>query len=365
MAGGSAPKEYVALDCMRGIAAIMVVIFHFRSIAINYADGSPGDGYLAVDFFFALSGFVLYHVYAPRFRDGLGWRGFLLQRLIRLYPMYFLGLLLGTAGALAAVVLNLPGLTLQHLVTALPFEIVFLPSLPPHGDLFAINSVAWSLFFELVANVFFVLGHRLLKARYLLPLMVACGAALAYAAIRYKGASVGAVWEGAVFGLPRVGFSFALGVLLRQLVGAMPQWRLPFWLFALSLIEFVVFLALPVPAAIRGWFDLAFIFVASPMLILAGAVTAIPRFALAPMHYLGRISYPAYTIHLPAILLLLALFREPMAAGGPWLVLGCALGYAVCTALVAGWLDRHYDQPLRRFLGRLPAGATHPQRVRA
>ncbi len=365
MAGGTAPKEYVALDCLRGVAALLVVIFHFRSVSINYSNGSPGEGGLAVDFFFALSGFVLYHVYAPRFRNGLGWRRFMVQRLIRFYPLYFLGLMIGTACALLLIGFGLPGLSLQHIATALPLELLFLPSLPPHGELFAINTVAWSLFFELLANVVFAVGHKLLKARYLVPAIIACAAALAYAAIRYKSAGVGVQWEAVWFGLPRVGFSFALGILLRQFVNLVPNWRLPFWLFGLCILEFVVFLTVPVPIEIRGYFDLSFIFIASPLLILAGAVTEVPQAVLRPMQYLGRISYPVYTIHLPAILVLVALFRDQITMWAPWSTLGGALAYAVCAMLIAGWLDRHYDLPLRKFLTNLPVVAPRVQRAGA
>jgi peptidoglycan/LPS O-acetylase OafA/YrhL len=365
LAGGSTAKEYVALDCLRGVAAVLVLIFHFRSVSINYSNGSPGEGALAVDFFFALSGFVLYHVYAPRFGNGLGWRRFMVQRLIRFYPLYFLGLVIGTVCALLLIALGLPGLSLQHIATALPFELLFLPSMPPQGELFAINTVAWSLFFELVANLVFALGHRLLKARYLVPLIIACAAALAYTAIRHKSASVGVVWEGVWFGLPRVGFSFALGILLRQLVNIVPNWRLPFWLFLLCIVELVVFLTVPVPAAIRGYFDLSFIFLASPLLILAGALTEVPQTVLQPMRYLGRISYPLYTIHLPAILVLVAVFKAPITVWAPWSTLAYALAYAVCMAVIAAWLDRHYDLPVRRFLTNLPVVAPRIQRAGA
>src|ERR1700721_1531759 len=87
--------HFAVLDGMRGIAAICVVIFHFSEMVIwNYSKLWIGHGFLAVDFFFCLSGFVLGYAYDDRVaKIGLG--SFLRTRLIRPQPMVVFGAVLG------------------------------------------------------------------------------------------------------------------------------------------------------------------------------------------------------------------------------------------------------------------------------
>jgi uncharacterized membrane protein len=80
-AGG---RGYPALDALRGLAAIIVVYYHVTGVATGFRGGIFGHGYLAVDLFFALSGFVLFHAYEERFRQGLAVGAFLWLRKIRL-----------------------------------------------------------------------------------------------------------------------------------------------------------------------------------------------------------------------------------------------------------------------------------------
>lgn len=96
-----------ALGALRGVAAIGVVIFHFQHFFPP--DSVPG-GYLAVDLFFIMSGVVLSHAYEPRFQNGMGAREFMRARLIRLYPLYFLGFIAGTT----AVVASFLGNNIEH-----------------------------------------------------------------------------------------------------------------------------------------------------------------------------------------------------------------------------------------------------------
>jgi peptidoglycan/LPS O-acetylase OafA/YrhL len=93
----------LTLDGMRGLAAILVVVYHFE-VVVKLVP----SGYLAVDFFFLLSGLVIARTYAPRFEDGLKTRDFFVHRIIRLYPLFFVGLLLGLMRAAGQTVLHLP-----------------------------------------------------------------------------------------------------------------------------------------------------------------------------------------------------------------------------------------------------------------
>jgi peptidoglycan/LPS O-acetylase OafA/YrhL len=98
----SAPsRSFVVLDGLRGVAAIAIVFFHLALIRGDL----PGEGYLAVDFFFVLSGFVLAHAYGSRLQQGsMSFGRFVLIRMIRLYPLYFLGSVIALPIALRAAV---------------------------------------------------------------------------------------------------------------------------------------------------------------------------------------------------------------------------------------------------------------------
>ena len=87
--------RYEILDGLRGIAALMVVIFHlFETYSKGAAFQIVNHGYLAVDFFFVLSGFVVGYAYDDRWDKMTTW-GFFKRRLTRLHPMLVMGTLIG------------------------------------------------------------------------------------------------------------------------------------------------------------------------------------------------------------------------------------------------------------------------------
>jgi peptidoglycan/LPS O-acetylase OafA/YrhL len=92
-------SHYVILDGLRGVASLMVVVFHLFEA---WAGGDPAKqiinhGYLAVDFFFLLSGFVVAYAYDDRLVAGMSQWDFFKRRLVRLQPMIILGGLIGAA----------------------------------------------------------------------------------------------------------------------------------------------------------------------------------------------------------------------------------------------------------------------------
>ena len=81
---------------LRGVAALMVILYHiFEGFATSPTDQRFNHGYLAVDFFFVLSGFVIGYAYDDRWKAGFKTKGFFKRRLIRLHPMIVLGFVLG------------------------------------------------------------------------------------------------------------------------------------------------------------------------------------------------------------------------------------------------------------------------------
>ena len=101
-------NRYITLDAMRGIAALFVVARHFSGLR-GAAD--PQFSFLAVDLFFLLSGFVLSFSYDERIAAGMSPAAFLMKRIIRLYPLYFLGIALGIAIALSDTIRHRAGAT--------------------------------------------------------------------------------------------------------------------------------------------------------------------------------------------------------------------------------------------------------------
>jgi peptidoglycan/LPS O-acetylase OafA/YrhL len=85
--------RFALLDELRGIAALAVCLFHIGTRATG-VQLFP-NGYLAVDFFFMLSGFVLAEAYQRLGRTGAGggmdWAGFARRRLVRMAPVAVLG----------------------------------------------------------------------------------------------------------------------------------------------------------------------------------------------------------------------------------------------------------------------------------
>ena len=86
--------HFQILDGMRGIAAIAIVVFHFMEWIYAPEKNFIGHGFLAVDFFFCLSGFVIGYAYDKRLPQ-IGLKQFFFSRLIRLQPMVVLGSVLG------------------------------------------------------------------------------------------------------------------------------------------------------------------------------------------------------------------------------------------------------------------------------
>ncbi|PEQ11810.1 hypothetical protein B2G71_15320 [Novosphingobium sp. PC22D] len=317
---------------MRGLAALAVALFHFNISLMPH-------GYLAVDFFFALSGFVLWRSYQPRWREGLGTRAFLARRLIRLYPLYALGLLLGAGYEVWRVVSgSRTGLDLETIALSLPFNALFMPS-PFTIPLFPMNVPAWSLFFEVVANIALILVLFRLPLWLIAAIAIACGAGLAPIVLARDAANVGAIWGETGIGLLRTGFSFGLGLVLGGLSQRSHRPRGAVGMLCLGAIVFALY---GIGFEPRGWYDLFVILLISPLLLFVGTRFEPSRLFAPLAAFAGDVSYALYAVHWPFIEPYRALGRHigldgvPMAA----IFLGSMLALA--------WLvARFFDEPLR------------------
>ena len=204
-AGGSLAKNhYEVLDGLRGVAALLVVAFHtfepndygvrFHQI-INH-------GYLAVDFFFLLSGFVVAYAYDDRWPRMSQW-SFYKRRLIRLQPMIVMGSLIGAAlfyfqkGAAFPLVAATP---VWKMLAVMIFGFTLLP-LPTQLDIRGWNEMhpldgpAWSLFFEYIANLLYALWLRRLSLRWLSVLTVLAAVFLTHMLVTGEGDAIDCYWR--------------------------------------------------------------------------------------------------------------------------------------------------------------------------
>ncbi len=207
------------LDALRGVGTFLVVVYH-----LNFLPGGLfSNCYVGLDFFFVLSGFVIAMTYDQRMRGGYAFKRFMEARLIRLYPMYLVGLLLGATFVAVAIVAGKEyAPSTREALEGFAFGLFILPAPSAVGDFFPLNGPFWSLLFEMIAYVL----YGLFAAR-LSRVALACVAGAAAVALFVFGAGVGNLelgwnWATAPGGLFRVLFSFAMGVLMFRALPAGP-----------------------------------------------------------------------------------------------------------------------------------------------
>jgi peptidoglycan/LPS O-acetylase OafA/YrhL len=304
--------RFHSLDALRGIAAIAVMLFH----AGREAPLFMARGYLAADLFFILSGFVLAHSYEARLRSGMSLGAFVRARLTRIYPLYWLGALTGCL-----------------LFAGSPLMILMIPTEPGPGLLFRANAPLWSLLFELIANLAWAIMAVRCSLRGLIGLTLLLGALLVPAVVSHGNADIGAFWPGALPGLVRTFFSFALGVILFRLFVRSGSVRRATPLGWLLLPALAVLLAPLV--AWQAVADLVTLGLVLPLIVWLGARWEVGTRWLAER--LGGLSFPLYCLHAPFI---------AMGHASPELMA------AICAAMIALslLLDRYYDRPIQAWL---------------
>lgn len=341
-------RIFHTLDALRGIAAIGVLVFHMGGAFTPIA--APG-GYLAVDLFFMMSGVVLANAYEPRFAAGMGMLDFMRARLIRLYPLYFVGTLLGLGVTLA----SLHGRNSQNwdpasLAQAVALATVFLPNFSgrPVDTLFPLNIPCWSLFFELLVNFLYVVFWPLLRSPRLLVVAVMTGAVVGWASAHGGNLDQGSTGSSFAIGLARTVFGFCVGVVIAR---HLPVHRRQND-FAVVLIVAVVGIAIAgrPPPEFRALWDAVCVLVAFPLIVYYGGLIDPGPKLRAIATFLGGTSYAVYLLHSPLASILNSATRFLKAgSGAPY------LGFAVLAFLLTGcWLiDRYFDMPVRRQLSRI------------
>jgi len=295
-------RHFELLDGLRGIAAIAVVLFHFMEIvAPDYRDSFIPHSYLAVDFFFCLSGFVVAYAYDEKL-IGLGKFEFFKRRFIRLQPLVIIGSVIGLFAFIFDPFSNLISSFSNSQVLLLFLSgclLIPYPIVPQrYFNLFHLNPPTWSLFWEYIANI--VYAFFLAKAsKTLLWIIVVISAGLlcyesfqsGYLAVGFGGDNF---WAGGI----RLSFSFTAGILLFRSNWLIHR-KIPFWILmlALSLVFFI-----PYSEVITPVIDPVLVIFYFPILIAicAGQIQQ-PPIVRNLCKWLGDLSYPLYMVHYPFI----------------------------------------------------------------
>lgn len=357
IASDVAKAHFEVLDGLRGTAALLVVAFHIQGITVLF-DAQRlllPHAYLAVDFFFALSGFVVGYAYDDRWST-MTTRQFLTRRLIRLHPLVLLGAVLGLLSYIgdpfAGDRQDAPAMLI---VAAFAAALLALPSAPlPNrlGDSHPLNAPAWTLLQEYIGNLAYALMLRRLKTPWLAGATMVAGLASVATAMSLGSYDTG--WGLHNFwGAPvRLAYPFMAGLLLFRLHHRLPRWRVGF--LPLSVILLLTFAAPGMPTdgviKLNGVYQAFCVIILFPAIIVAGrhsqggpTMTHLCRTA-------GQISYPLYITHYPFVYLYMNWIAT---GGGQGAVTGpVAIGLYVFTIVFAAAAYRIWDRPLRLALRR-------------
>jgi len=343
-------QHFIFLDGMRGMAAIIVLVFH---ICQHHEVAAPRFAQLAVDFFFLLSGFVVAYAYEQRLLNGMGIRRFIAVRLIRLYPMILVGMTMGLA-ITAARILIVHDITWLQFLSVAVSSLLVLPSfaLPQYLTAYPANMAMWSLTFEILANIVYVLVIRKLSDGILIATILL--SAVAMVVINYFEGTM--LFGGAKYlfigGLPRIGFSFSAGILLfRHWKPARHSWgnaaaygiAVPFCAVLLIISD------------VSGWADILLILFVLPLVLWAASAVKPQGITAAACVWLGELSYPLYAIHDP----ILRAFRTIRLKSA--FVQNHAIGFLIAEVLlsvaIALLMLKFYDKPVRKWLsGKIARG---------
>src|SRR4249919_2004598 len=234
-------SHYQILDGLRGVASVLVIIFH---VLESFTGGNRfiqiiNHGYLAVDFFFLLSGFVIAYAYDDRWSKLTDW-DFYKRRLVRLQPMVVMGSLIGAALFYFQVSPAFPliaGTAVWKMLLLMLIGCTLIPvpiSMDIRGwqEMHPLNGPAWSLFFEYIANILYaVIVRRFSKLLLSVFVSLAACMMIGYLIFGPQGDLIGG-WslnkEQLFVGFTRLLYPFFGGVLLCRL-GKLIHVKNAFW----------------------------------------------------------------------------------------------------------------------------------------
>ncbi len=343
----SIKPHFIVLDGLRGVAAFAIVLFHFMEwIYTDPTKNFIGHGFLAVDFFFCLSGFVIGYAYDDRLKK-IGLKQFFKRRLTRLQPLVLFGSVIG----LLAFLFD-PFADYQQQYSLSRIALIFLCSvlmipLPTMSErsfnLFGLNAPSWSLFWEYVANIFYGFVLARLHKKILLLLLLPAAYFLFNTAYQ-KGNLLGG-WAGENFwdGGIRIWYSFLAGLIIYRYKLIIKN-KAGF--FGCAILLSIVFV---MPHFSFNWLAEALVVsLYFPLIVSIGAGTFLSQKSIAVCKFSGDMSYPLYMTHYAGIWIF-GNYLTTYHPEGTTLYLIVITGTIVLTFFA--WLVmKYYDTPIRKWL---------------
>ena len=360
--------HYNILNGYRGVAAITVVCFHlFEAFATSHLDQRINHGYLAVDFFFILSGFVIGYAYDDRW-DRMSIKEFMKRRIIRLQPLIVLGAIIGaimfyTQGCSSWDVskISISLLLISTLLNALLIPSTTGFEIRGVGEMYPLNGPCWTLLFEYIGCIMYALFLRKLPTRTLFGLVLIAGIALiTFSTVGLPILNVGGDGDICVGyslttmnftgGFLRILFSFSAGLFLTRVFKPVKV-RGAFWIgsIAIVLLSSVPRLGGAENLWMNGLYDSLCVIILFPILICLGASgETTDKSSTRICKFLGDISYPLYIVHYPFIYLYFAWVKNENLTFTESLPGAIAL---VVGSIVLAYLAlKLFDIPVRRYL---------------
>lgn len=358
--------HYEILDGLRGVAAVLVVLFHVFEVHSggDHAKQIINHGYLAVDFFFLLSGFVLGYAYDDRWGK-MTLKDFFKRRIIRLQPMIIAG---SVIGALLFYFQDSPDLgwgsihevSLWKMLLVMVIGCTLIPvgkglDIRGWNEMHPLNGPAWSLFFEYIANIVYALIlRRTPKVVLAILVVIAAGFTMEYALTNPNGDIIGG-WSvddstQLKIGFIRLAFPFLAGLLLSR-IGKLYYTKNAFFT-ASSLL--VVLFSVPRLGGLEnmwmnGLYECFCLMIMFPLIVWLGAGGKVRGKKVSNLcKFLGDISYPIYITHFPIVYVYMAwVTNNGLMLEESWPYGLLVVAMAVLTAYIT---MRFYDLPVRDWL---------------
>ena len=359
--------HYQLLDGLRGVAALMVIWYHvFEGFATSAFDEHINHGYLAVDFFFILSGFVIGYAYDDRWKkQTITTKNFFKRRLIRLHPMVVMGAIIGVITFCIQGCVKWDGthVSVSMIMLAVLFNLFMIPAVPGtspeirgNGEMFPLNGPNWSLFFEYIGNILYALFIRRFSTKALAWTVAILGIALACFDIfnlsLTGNLSVG--WTMADYSFPggflRMMFAYTAGMLISRVFKPI-HIRGAFWICSATIVILlsIPYIGGPETIWLNGIYDSICILLIFPLLVYLGASgTTTDKRSATICKLLGDISYPLYTVHYPFMYLFFAwIWKDKLTYSQVWPV---SLILFFGNIILAYACLKLYDEPVRKWL---------------
>lgn len=356
--------HFPALDGLRGIAAIMVVAFHIlEASATSHFNQIINHGYLAVDFFFLLSGFVIGYAYDDRWST-ISVKDFFKRRLIRLQPMVVIGMIIGACCFYfqeCAMWPNIHSVPIWKMLLTMLIGFTLIPVLPSMdirgwSEMHPLNGPGWSLFFEYIANILYGLFIRKFSKLMLSIFVFGAGIYLLHFALTNPNGDMAGGWSFEPvqlnIGFVRVLYPFFSGLLLFRI-----RKNIAFkngFLYAATLL--IILFSLPRFGGqdtlwMNGLYEAFCIIALFPLIVFIGASDSHQsQIKTKICKFLGDISYPIYMVHYPFIYIYTAWVlnnKVPLNQILPMASLTLMSSVAVAY-VVLKWID----EPVRKWLTR-------------